>query len=171
MINRKIDNEYARQHTGWAYSSMKWLKGNEALEAKQKRDELLQSISGRASSNFMGNKPGTGNLSPGCMTCGKGNWSCLFIGSFCMADCFFCPQEHRKKKEQSPNESGLIFDNPDDYVDYLEKFKFKGVSFSGGEPLLKYEKILTYIRKIRERLGKGIYIWPCRWNSTSHKRI
>ena len=52
-----------------------------------------------------------------------------------------------------------MFDNAEDYVDYLEKFKFKGVGFSGGEPFLQYEKVLTYIRKIRERLGKGIYIW------------
>jgi len=159
MINKKLDNQYAREHTGWAYSSMKWLLENEAKEANKKRNELLQSISGRVNSNFLGNKIGPGRLSPGCMTCGKGNWSCLFIGSFCMANCFFCPQEHKNKSERPPNESGLIFDNPEDYVDYLEKFKFKGVSFSGGEPLLKHEKILTYIGKIRERLGKGIYIW------------
>ena len=159
MTNKEFDKQYARENTGWAYSSMKWLPENEAKEANKKRNELLQSISGRINSNFLGNKIGPGRLSPGCMTCGNGNWSCLFIGSFCMADCFFCPQEHKNKKERPPNESGLIFDNPDDYVDYLEKFKFKGVSFSGGEPLLKHEKILTYIRKIRERLGKGIYIW------------
>ena len=39
------------------------------------------------------------------------------------------------------------------------KFKFKGASFSGGEPFLQYEKVLTFTRKIRERMGKGIYIW------------
>jgi pyruvate formate-lyase activating enzyme-like uncharacterized protein len=33
------------------------------------------------------------------------------------------------------------------------------VSFSGGEPFLQYKKVLDYIKKIRERLGKGIYIW------------
>ena len=93
------------------------------------------------------------------MTCGQGTWSCLFIGSLCTANCFYCPQDRKNKKDQPPTESGLMFDNPDDYVDYLEKFKFKGVGFSGGEPLLKYKKILTYIKKIRERLGKGIYIW------------
>ena len=33
------------------------------------------------------------------------------------------------------------------------------MSFSGGEPFLKFKEVLTYIKKIRERLGNGIYIW------------
>jgi pyruvate formate-lyase activating enzyme-like uncharacterized protein len=93
------------------------------------------------------------------MSCGQGTWSCIFTNCLCTANCFYCPQDRKNKKDQPPTESGLIFDNPEDYVDYLEKFKFKGASFSGGEPLLVYEKVLTYTRKIRERLGEGIYIW------------
>jgi uncharacterized protein len=159
MINKKIDIQDTREITGWAYFDMKWLTEAQAKEANQKRNELLQSISGRINSNFLGNKIGTGKLSPGCMSCGQGTWSCIFINCLCTANCFYCPQDRKNKKEQPPNESGLNFDNAEDYVDYLEKFKFKGASFSGGEPFLKYEKVLLFIRKIRERLGKGISIW------------
>jgi pyruvate formate-lyase activating enzyme-like uncharacterized protein len=159
MINKKIDIQDTREITGWAYYGMKWLTKDKVKEANKKRNELLQSISDRANSNFLGNKIGPGKLSPGCMSCGQGTWSCIFINCLCTANCFYCPQDPKNKKDQPPVESGLIFDNPDDYVDYLEKFKFKGASFSGGEPLLEYEKVLTYTRKIRERLGKGIYIW------------
>ena len=159
MINKKFDIQNTRELIGWAYTEMKWLSESEAKEANRKRNELLQSISGKVNSHFNGNKISTGPLSPGCMTCGQGTWSCLFIGSLCTAHCFYCPQDRKDKKDQPPMESGLLFDNPDDYVDYLEKFKFKGVSFSGGEPLLKFKKILSYIKKIRERLGKGIYLW------------
>jgi uncharacterized protein len=159
MINKKIDIQDTRELTGWAYIDMKWLAESEAKEANQKRNNLLQSISGRVNSNFLGNKIGPGKLSPGCVSCGQGTWSCIFIDCLCTANCFYCPQDRKNKKDQPPTESGLIFDNPEDYVDYLEKFKFKGASFSGGEPLLVYEKVLTYTRKIRERLGEGIYIW------------
>lgn len=159
MINKKIDIRDTREIIGWAYYEMKWLTEDQAREANQKRSELLQSISSRVNSNFLGNKIGPGELSPGCMSCGQGTWSCIFIDCLCTAKCFYCPQDRKNKKEQPPNESGLNFDNADDYVDYLEKFKFKGASFSGGEPLLEYEKVLTYIRKIRERLGRDIYIW------------
>ena len=159
MINKKLDIQDARQITGWAYSEMKWLSEAEAEKANRKRNELLQAISGGINSNFLGNKIGSGCLSPGCMTCGQGTWSCLFIGSLCTANCFYCPQDRENKVNQPPTESGLVFDNPEDYVDYLEKFKFRGVGFSGGEPLLQFDKILTYIRKIRERLGDEIYLW------------
>jgi len=159
MMKKEYDIRDAKEVTGWAYPGMKWLTEAEAKEASQKRNKILQSISGRVNSNFSANKIGPGFLSPGCMSCGQGTWSCIFIGSLCTADCFYCPQDKRKKNDQPPTESGLVFDNPDDYIDYLEKFKFKGASFSGGEPLLKYEKVLTYIKKIRERLGRSIYIW------------
>jgi len=159
MTNKRHDIQHALKCTGWAYYEMKWLSEGEAKKATLKRDALLQSISSKINSYFMKNKIGPGQLSPGCMTCGQGTWSCLFICSACTANCFFCPQDRKKKKDQPPTESGLLFNNSKDYVDYLERFKFKGVSFSGGEPLLKYKKILTYIRKIRERLGKGIYVW------------
>ena len=159
MITQKFDIQNARDLTGWAYTEMKWLSESEAKEANRKRNELIQSISGKVTWLFNGNKLSTGLLSPGCMTCGQGTWSCLFINSRCTAHCFYCPQDRKDKKDQPPTESGLLFDNPDDYVDYLEKFKFRGVSFSGGEPLLKFKKILLYVKKIRERLGKGIYVW------------
>jgi pyruvate formate-lyase activating enzyme-like uncharacterized protein len=158
-IIKESDIGYIREQAGWSYLEMKWLSKEEASKANRKRNELLQSISGRVIEHFNESKLSTGPLSPGCMTCGRGTWSCIFIGSLCTANCFYCPQNRNNKKDEQPNESGLTFDNPDDYVDYLEKFKFKGVSFSGGEPFLKFKEVLLFIKKIRERLGSGIYIW------------
>jgi pyruvate formate-lyase activating enzyme-like uncharacterized protein len=159
MITKSLDIQETRERTGWAYSQMKWLTDEEAKAANRKRNELLQSISGSINSHFQGNKICTGHLSPGCITCGQGTWSCLFIGSLCTANCFYCPQDRKATQDQPPTESGLMFDDPDDYVHYLDEFKFRGVGFSGGEPLLQFEKILVYLRKIRERLGKRIYLW------------
>lgn len=159
MISKNFDIQNAHELIGWAYYEMKWPSQTDVKKANDERNQLLRSISGRVKSSFLGNKIGPGSLSPGCMTCGQGTWSCLFIGSKCTASCFYCPQDRKKKNNEPPVESGLLFENPDDYVDYLEKFKFKGVGFSGGEPLLQYKKILTYIRKIRKRLGEEVYIW------------
>ncbi len=159
MIHRILDIQYTRESIGWAYYDMKWLSAAQADKANRERNRLLQSLSGKINSHFGGNKIGPGHLSPGCKSCGQGTWSCLFIGSLCTADCFYCPQDRTDRRNQPPTDSGLVFDHPDDYVDYLEKFKFRGVGFSGGEPLLQYKKILVYIKKIRERLGTDIYIW------------
>ncbi|MDI6742492.1 MAG: 4Fe-4S cluster-binding domain-containing protein [Smithella sp.] len=158
-VIKDCDIEYIREQIGWAYQDMKWLSKEEAVKAGRERNELLRSVSGRVIKHFNESKISTGPLSPGCMTCGKGTWSCIFIGSLCTANCFYCPQDRKQKKDEPPNESGLIFYDPGDYVEYLEKFKFKGVSFSGGEPFLKFKEVLVFIKKIRERLGRGIYIW------------
>jgi hypothetical protein len=114
MINKKIDIQDTREITGWAYYEMKWLTEAQAREANQKRDELLQSISGRVNSNFLGSKIGPGKLSPGCMSCGLGTWSCIFISCLCTANCFYCPRDQKNKKEEPPTEFGLIYDNPED---------------------------------------------------------
>lgn len=159
MIHKALDIEFTQSSIGWAYHDMKWLSDTQARRAGRERNKLLQRLSGGINSYFGGNKIGPGPLSPGCKSCGQGTWSCLFIGSLCTADCFYCPQDRKDKKNYPPTESGLLFDHPDDYVDYLEKFKFQGVSFSGGEPLLKYNNVLAYIKKIRERLGDDLYIW------------
>ena len=159
MTNKRFDIQDTQELVGWAYQEMKWLAEKKVKDANRKRNELLQAISGCVNSKYLGNKIHSGQLSPGCAICGQGTWSCLYIGSLCTVNCFFCPQDRKIKKNQPPIESGLLFDNPEDYVDYLAKFKFRGVSFSGGEPLLMFKKLLSYIRKIRERLGKEIYIW------------
>ena len=45
------------------------------------------------------------------------------------------------------------------YAEYINQFKFKGVSFSGGEPLLFAERVLDYLKEIRNSCDPDIYIW------------
>jgi pyruvate formate-lyase activating enzyme-like uncharacterized protein len=39
------------------------------------------------------------------------------------------------------------------------KFGFSGVSISGGEPFLTFDKSLAFAVKIKKRFGGGIYLW------------
>lgn len=159
MENKELSIRQVKQDIGWIYPDLKWLTEKEAIRANEERKGLLQSLSHKVSYSFGENKIHTGKLSPGCLICGEGYWSCMFINGLCTAHCFYCPQDRKMKEERPPTEDGITFDNAQDYVDYLEKFNFKGVGFSGGEPLLIFEKLLEYLRKIRERFGKVIYLW------------
>ncbi|MFC1658034.1 radical SAM protein [Candidatus Omnitrophota bacterium] len=159
MVIKEANRLNVKQQIGRVYSELKWLSEKEAKQANKERDELLKSISHRATYSFKRNKIHSGRLSPGCLICGQGAWSCMFINGLCTANCFFCPQDRKIKKERSAFAEDIIFDDPDDYVSYLEKFNFKGVAFSGGEALLVFEKLLLYIRKIRERFGRRLYLW------------
>jgi hypothetical protein len=44
-------------------------------------------------------------------------------------------------------------------VAYLERFGFKGMSISGGEPLLTPGRTLAFIAAARAHFGKGLHIW------------
>jgi len=142
------------------YADLKWLGANEAQLIDKSRKILLQSLSGSIKHRFSQNKLHTGKLSRGCLICGQGYWSCMYINSLCTANCFYCPQNRKIKKERFPRiENKIVFANPEDYAAYLKKFGFKGASFSGGEPLLVFEKLVTYIKEVNKKLGDDFYIW------------
>jgi pyruvate formate-lyase activating enzyme-like uncharacterized protein len=152
--------ENTKRYVGWVYPELKWFTENEAEQGNKQREEMLESLSDeRIKYASKESKIHSGVLSPGCMTCGEGTWSCLMINSLCTAHCFFCPQDRRIKKEKPPTAGDIIFDEADDYVDYLDTFGFKGVGFSGGESLLALDKLLIFIEKIKLRFGRDIYIW------------
>jgi len=105
-VIKDSDIGYTREQIGWPYQEMKWLSEEEAKKANRKRNELLKSISGKVLKHFNESKISTGPLSPGCITCGKGIWSCIFIGSQCTAKCFFCPQNRKNEKNEAPMNQG-----------------------------------------------------------------
>ena len=158
MSSEELNIRRIRKGIGWVYPELRWLSQRQAKSATSKRDKLLKSLSANVKHSFMGSKIHTGKLSPGCLMCGRGYWSCIFINALCTANCFYCPQDRNLEREISPYED-IVFENPRDYISYLEKFNIKGVGFSGGEPLLVFDRLSAYIKEIRERLGKKIYLW------------
>jgi len=107
--------------------------------------------------DFLGSKTDTNYLSPGCKICGEGAWSCLFINGKCNAKCFYCPS--RQDEILDPTTNSFVFNSPDSYVDYVNSFGFKAVSFSGGEPFLTFELMLEYLKAVRKKCDSSIYIW------------
>ena len=131
----------------------------EAIAIDRERERLLHLLSNRVSHSFKGNKIYRGALSSGCLACAKGTWSCVFIHDKCTTDCFFCPGKQKAAGRNSASAEGVAFFSPDDYADYIDKFGFKGVGFSGGEPLLVFDKLVMYIENIRKKSGNDVYIW------------
>lgn len=159
MLNKKQNIKITKRYFGSAYHKLKWLREKEVKLVTQERDKILKSLFNKVNYAFKQSKIYAGELSPGCLTCGQGKWSCMFINVLCTANCFFCPQDRKTKRERFPKAEGIIFDDPNNYLDFLGKFGFKGVGFSGGECMLVFEKLLLFIKKIRQRLGKEIYVW------------
>ncbi len=146
-----------RKEYGVYYDQLKKPSYYGAIEADDKRTQLITEIEGKAGYLFNGTKPFAHAVSPGCRLCGEGHWSCLFINNRCNCSCFYCPAP--QVDTAIPETQGLTFDNPENYIAYIKKMGFKGVALSGGEPLLTFDKTIDFLSKIKNEFGNTVYVW------------
>jgi uncharacterized protein len=149
--------ESNRREYGDAYASLRFVTEEQAAAAQRERSELLDSLRGRAVFCCKDTKVDGRGLSPGCEVCARGEWSCLFINGRCNCRCFYCPS--RQDEDLPPSTNSLQFPRVEDYVDYVAKMGFTGVSFSGGEPLLILDDTLRYLTAIKDAFGDKIHTW------------
>ncbi len=137
------------------FATVKWLNPYVAFKSEKKRQNLTNNLNNNWL--FKNTKPFYKQISTGCMLCGKGTWSCLFITGKCNAGCFYCPTS--QLHDDLPTSQNLQFESAESYAEYINKFGFKGVSFSGGEPLLFFDRTLEYLKTVRQKCSPDIYIW------------
>ena len=135
--------------------SINWMNQWAMEYHEQARKELLDAIG--ATLLFKETKPYHNHISKGCSICGAGQWSCLFITGVCNANCFYCPAS--QNTEELPQSQGLTFETPESYAEYINHFGFTGASFSGGEPLLVFDKVVAYLKAIRQMCSPDVYTW------------
>jgi len=80
------------------------------------------------------------DLSKGCQRCKDGTWLCLFMGQRCNADCWFCSRPERNRLD-TPGHLDRI-------VSQIYQYDIRGVSYSGGEPLLYIDKIVEIAEQL-----------------------
>jgi pyruvate formate-lyase activating enzyme-like uncharacterized protein len=137
------------------YPAINWLNPYSAYDYQEQRNSLLES--NNTPTYFNGTKPYHKHISQGCSLCGAGEWSCLFITNKCNASCFYCPAP--QNNDEQPSTQGIDFNSAMEYAHYVKFLGFKGVSFSGGEPLLFFNRTLEYLKAVRTVCGNNIYIW------------
>lgn len=147
-----------RREFGERYHEMHWLRYDEADSALDERSGLLQKLESLGvKKGYLNSKLDTNNLSPGCKNCGDGTWSCLFINGICNSRCFYCPAP--QNDTGVPTTNTVHFYDPEDYIDYIKLFGFKGVSISGGEPLLSADRSEKFIKSVTQFGGDNIHTW------------
>lgn len=149
--------EAIQKKYGADYRNFKWISDGEVSAAEAERSAILDSVKASLFFGYNGTKPYYMDISPGCKHCGGGTWSCLFINGKCNGRCFFCPSEQTEIGE--PVTNALQFTSPHDYLDYLSTFGIKGVSISGGEPLLTLDRSLKFLSAVQNRFGNEIHKW------------
>lgn len=97
-------------------------------------------------------------LPEGCILCYKGAKMVLFVTGVCGKDCYYCPvsNERQGKDVVFANERRVRTDA--DVIEEAESMDALGTSITGGEPLLKLERVTNYIRLLKDRFGKSHHI-------------
>jgi pyruvate formate-lyase activating enzyme-like uncharacterized protein len=107
-------------------------------------------------------KPKSKNISKGCQACKSAGWVCIYLSYECNKRCQFCPQD--RSGVANNKFSGW---DPWGDVPFIELFKeraiklsddIKGISFSGGEPLLQIKKVPVSDRR-GPMSAAGIFNW------------
>ncbi len=139
------------------YPLLGFLSADEYAQADQLRQKLLGSLATSALTGCCGTKLDMTDLSPGCRICADGHWSCLFINGRCNCNCFYCPTSQQDIGQ--PTTNSIEFRHAEDYVHYLQRFGFRGASFSGGEPLLTFERTLHFLKTIKCHMPSDFHTW------------
>lgn len=96
-----------------------------------------------------------GELSPGCQACKDGAWDCIFITNRCNLACPFCYSPQALPADAAGSAFG---DTPGEIAAGYRQTTITGVSFSGGEPFLKPEKLLEWVRQVKFQFPE-VYTW------------
>ena len=99
-----------------------------------------------------------GKLSEGCRYCVKGQKLVLFITGLCSNNCFFCPISDQKKNKDVIYANEWKITNEKDLIKEAELTKAKGAGITGGDPLLKLNRTVKYIKLLKKNFGKKFHI-------------
>jgi len=91
-------------------------------------------------------------LSRGCQLCQQGKWLCIFLTYKCNAHCHFCPAPFTD--DQIRSEYG---NQKEKIISYLYHNDFNGISFSGGDPFIVYDRLLDWLTYFKKRLPHYYY--------------
>ncbi len=96
----------------------------------------------------------TDTFSRGCQSCQQGSWLCIFLTYLCNVQCSFCTSPY-KGDDKIISAFG---DDPSTILTFLNRGSFRGISFSGGECLLVFDRLIEWLSFFKSRFP-DIYYW------------
>jgi pyruvate formate-lyase activating enzyme-like uncharacterized protein len=111
-----------------------------------------------------------GKLSKGCKLCIKGRKSVLFVTGLCHVNCYYCPVSNEKKDKDVSYINERRIEKNTDILEEIKACSSKGISFTGGDPLLKINRCLEYAKIIKEENNKHhIHLYTGSTDKTANK--
>ncbi|KYC54417.1 MAG: 7-carboxy-7-deazaguanine synthase [Candidatus Methanofastidiosum methylothiophilum] len=97
----------------------------------------------------------TGKISKGCKLCIKGRKSVLFVTGVCNVNCYYCPLSEEKKGRDFSYINERKIEGNQDILEELKACSSKGISLTGGDPLLRINRCLEYSKLIKDNYNSA----------------
>ncbi|MDI9395475.1 MAG: radical SAM protein [Euryarchaeota archaeon] len=97
-------------------------------------------------------------LSEGCKLCQQGAKMVLFVSGLCPKSCFYCPLSNERRGKDLVFANERHVKNDEDLLKEAELMDALGTGITGGEPLVKVDRVLYYIRLLKSSFGQEHHI-------------
>jgi pyruvate formate-lyase activating enzyme-like uncharacterized protein len=99
-----------------------------------------------------------GALAKGCQMCVKGEKIVLFATGLCPNRCYFCPISDSKNGKDDVYANEWKIKSEKEIIKEAELCSAKGAGITGGDPLVKLDRVVGYINLLKKRFGKKFHI-------------
>ncbi len=97
-------------------------------------------------------------LPDGCQFCVRGEKLVLFSTGLCPRKCYFCPVSDQKFGHDVSFANERKISSREDVILESEAMDAKGAGITGGDPLMKIERTVAYIKQLKEKYGPKFHI-------------
>lgn len=104
-----------------------------------------------------------GNLPLGCDLCLQGAKLVLFLTGLCRRRCFYCPLSEKRRQKDVVYANERLVRSWRDIVAEAEEMDALGTGITGGDPMLRFRRMLRYSKLLKEKFGKEhhIHVYLC----------
>jgi pyruvate formate-lyase activating enzyme-like uncharacterized protein len=99
-----------------------------------------------------------GNLAKGCQLCVRGEKLVLFITGLCSNNCFYCPISDKKKNKDVIYANEWPIKKEKEILEEARLCDAKGAGITGGDPLIKLERTVKFIKLLKKTFGKAFHL-------------
>ncbi len=99
-----------------------------------------------------------GELPLGCRLCMAGAKSVIFVTGLCSVGCFYCPISGERKGRDVTYVNEVPVGDVKDLVGEVAASMSEGVGVTGGEPLEVLDRVVDYVRVLKEVFGPRFHV-------------
>jgi pyruvate formate-lyase activating enzyme-like uncharacterized protein len=99
-----------------------------------------------------------GEMPEGCRLCVKGAKLVLFLTGLCRLSCFYCPLSSLRKGRDVVYANERPIRSSRELLEEAELMNALGTGITGGDPSLRFRRLLHYLRVLKEGLGSEHHV-------------